>query len=126
MSTRACYRFIDPDPTDPEVVTVYKHSDGHPDGAVCWITKALEHAWPLPRMARWPLPCCPESPPPFFCGVGLVQDEAQVTLHLDSGEATICRVCHPAFASHLEREALAHRLPPGRRKMARPARGRRR
>ena len=20
-----------------------------PDGAVCWITKALEHAWPLPR-----------------------------------------------------------------------------
>jgi hypothetical protein len=32
-----------------EVVTVYKHSDGYPDGAVCWITKALEHAWPLPR-----------------------------------------------------------------------------
>jgi hypothetical protein len=49
MSTRACYRFIDPDPTDPEVVTVYKHSDGYPEGAVCWITKALEHAWPLPR-----------------------------------------------------------------------------
>ena len=49
MSTRACYRFIDPDTTDPEVVTVYKHSDGYPDGAVCWITKALEHAWPLPR-----------------------------------------------------------------------------
>ena len=35
MSTRACYRFIDPDTTDPEVVTVYKHSDGYPDGAVC-------------------------------------------------------------------------------------------
>jgi len=33
----------------PEVVTVHKHSDGCPDGAVCWITKALEHAWPLPR-----------------------------------------------------------------------------
>ena len=49
MSTRACYRFIDPALTDPEVVTVYKHSDGYPDGAVCWITKALEHAWPLPR-----------------------------------------------------------------------------
>jgi hypothetical protein len=49
MSTRACYRFIDPDTNDPEVVTVYKHSDGYPDGAVCWITKALEHAWPLPR-----------------------------------------------------------------------------
>ncbi len=49
MSTRACCRFIDPDLTDPEVVTVYKHSDGYPDGAVCWITKALEHAWPLPR-----------------------------------------------------------------------------
>jgi hypothetical protein len=49
MSTRACYRFIDPDTSDPEVVTVYKHSDGYPDGAVCWITKALEHAWPLPR-----------------------------------------------------------------------------
>jgi hypothetical protein len=29
----------------------YKHSDGYPDGAVCWITKALEHAWPLPRFA---------------------------------------------------------------------------
>src|SRR5260370_41504845 len=42
MSTRACYRFIDPDSTDPEVVTVYKHSDGYPEGAVCWITKALE------------------------------------------------------------------------------------
>ena len=26
-------------------MTVYKHSDG----AVCWINKALEHAWPLPR-----------------------------------------------------------------------------
>jgi hypothetical protein len=49
MSTRACYRFIDPDTNDPEVVTVYKHSDGYPDGAVCWISKALEHAWPLPR-----------------------------------------------------------------------------
>ena len=49
MSSRACYRFIDPDPTDPEVVTVYKHSDGYPDGAVCWITKALEHAWRLLR-----------------------------------------------------------------------------
>jgi hypothetical protein len=49
MSTRACYRFIDPDPTNPEVVTLYKHSDGYPDGAVCWITKALEHARPLPR-----------------------------------------------------------------------------
>ena len=33
----------------PEVVTVYEHSDGYPDGAVCWITKALEYAWPLPR-----------------------------------------------------------------------------
>ena len=43
MSTRACYRFIDPDTNDPAVVTVYKHSDGYPDGAVCWITKALEH-----------------------------------------------------------------------------------
>ena len=30
-------------------MTVYKHSDGYPEGAVCWITKALEHAWPLPR-----------------------------------------------------------------------------
>ena len=49
MSTRACCSFIDPDPTDPEVVTVYKHSDGYPEGAVCWITKALEHAWAPPR-----------------------------------------------------------------------------
>ena len=47
MSTRACYRFIDPDTSDPEVVTIYKHSDGYPDGAVCRITRALEHAWPL-------------------------------------------------------------------------------
>jgi hypothetical protein len=49
MSTRACYRFIDPDPANPEVVTVYKHSDGYPEGAVCWITRALDHAWRLPR-----------------------------------------------------------------------------
>jgi hypothetical protein len=47
MSTRACYRFIDTE--SAEVVTVYKHSDGYLEGAVCWITKALEHAWPLPR-----------------------------------------------------------------------------
>lgn len=33
---------------DPTFVTVYKHSDGYPDGAVCWITKSLEHAWPVP------------------------------------------------------------------------------
>jgi hypothetical protein len=26
MSTRACYRFIDPDLSDPDVVTVYKRS----------------------------------------------------------------------------------------------------
>jgi hypothetical protein len=47
MSTRACYRFIDP--SDTGVVTIYKHGDGYPEGAVCWITKALEFAWPLPR-----------------------------------------------------------------------------
>jgi hypothetical protein len=48
MSTRACYRFIDPD--EPvEVITVYKHGDGYPEGAVCWITKALKFAWALPR-----------------------------------------------------------------------------
>ena len=47
MSTRACYRFIDPKTSD--VVTVYKHHDGYPEGAVCWITKAIEYAWRLPR-----------------------------------------------------------------------------
>jgi hypothetical protein len=47
MSTRACYRFIDPDTS--EVATVYKHHDGYPEGAVCWITKALDYAWRLPR-----------------------------------------------------------------------------
>lgn len=47
MSTRACYRFIDPQAA--AVVTVYKHSDGYPEGAVCWITKALNFAWTLPR-----------------------------------------------------------------------------
>jgi hypothetical protein len=47
MSTRACYRFIDPETA--EVVTVYKHSDGYPEGAVCWITRALDFAWTLPR-----------------------------------------------------------------------------
>jgi hypothetical protein len=47
MSTRACYRFIDPDLS--EIVTIYKHSDGYPDGAVCWIAKALAIAWPPPR-----------------------------------------------------------------------------
>jgi hypothetical protein len=49
MSTRACYRFIDRPGDHAEVVTIYKHSDGYPEGAVCWITKALEFAWPLPR-----------------------------------------------------------------------------
>lgn len=49
MSTRTCYRFIDRPSDGAEVVTVYKHSDGYPEGAVCWITKALDFAWPLPR-----------------------------------------------------------------------------
>jgi hypothetical protein len=47
MSTRACYRFIDPETA--EVVTVYKHADGYPEGAVCWITRALDFAWAPPR-----------------------------------------------------------------------------
>jgi hypothetical protein len=47
MSTRACYRFVDP--ASSEVVTIYKHHDGYPEGAVCWITKALDYAWRLAR-----------------------------------------------------------------------------
>jgi hypothetical protein len=49
MSTRACYRFIDRPGDGAEIVTVYKHSDGYPEGAVCWITRAIDFAWPLPR-----------------------------------------------------------------------------
>lgn len=51
MSTRACYRFISSEGPDSwaGVVTVYKHSDGYPDGAAKWIEAALEHAWQLPR-----------------------------------------------------------------------------
>ena len=49
MSTRACYRFIGRPGDHAEVVTVYKRSDGYPEGAVCWISKALDFAWPLPR-----------------------------------------------------------------------------
>jgi hypothetical protein len=49
MGTRACYRFIDRPGEGAEVITIYKHSDGYPEGAVCWITKALDFAWPLPR-----------------------------------------------------------------------------
>ena len=51
MSTRACYRFISPEGPDSwaGVVTVYKHSDGYPEGAARWIEAALEYAWPLPR-----------------------------------------------------------------------------
>lgn len=53
MSTRACYRFIEPTdgcfPSAAPVVTVYKHSDGYPSGAAQWIEAALEYAWPLPR-----------------------------------------------------------------------------
>jgi hypothetical protein len=45
MSTRACYRFIDENGT----WTVYKHHDGYPEGAVDFITAALDYAWPLPR-----------------------------------------------------------------------------
>jgi hypothetical protein len=45
----------------PEVVTVYKHSDGHPGGAVYWITRALECAWPLPRRVRRGLRRCDVS-----------------------------------------------------------------
>jgi len=45
MSTRACYRFSDSE----QSFVVYKHYDGYPEGAVCWITKAVPFAWPLPR-----------------------------------------------------------------------------
>ena len=46
MSTRAIYRFIG---DWPGVVTVYKHSDGYPEGAAKAIEAALDFAWPLPR-----------------------------------------------------------------------------
>ena len=45
MSTRATYEFID----RYNSFTVYKHFDGYPSGALEWIEKALEYAWPLPR-----------------------------------------------------------------------------
>lgn len=45
MSTRAAYIFSDPD----QSFTVYKHYDGHPEGAVEAIIKARLCAWDLPR-----------------------------------------------------------------------------
>lgn len=47
MSTRACYRFTDPN--SKEIFTIYKHHDGYPSGAAEAIANALPHAWPLPR-----------------------------------------------------------------------------
>lgn len=52
MSTRACYRFIEPDLKSAiagGIVTVYKHHDGYPIGALKAIKNALALAWPLPR-----------------------------------------------------------------------------
>lgn len=45
MSTRACYTFVD----DDQTLTVYKHQDGYPEGAVQWIAAGVKKAWPLPR-----------------------------------------------------------------------------
>lgn len=47
MATRAIYHFRDDQ--DKETYRVYKHWDNYPSGAYECITKALEHAWPLPR-----------------------------------------------------------------------------
>lgn len=45
MSTRACYTFAD----KHQCHHVYKHHDGYPSGAEQHISKALSHAWQLPR-----------------------------------------------------------------------------
>jgi hypothetical protein len=45
MSTRAVYTFIDKDST----FHVYKHHDGYPYGALRFIEKAKDYAFPLPR-----------------------------------------------------------------------------
>lgn len=45
MGTRAIYKFIDNDQT----ITLYKHWDNYPSGAIGFIEKALEYAWELPR-----------------------------------------------------------------------------
>jgi hypothetical protein len=48
MSTRAIFHFTDGERT----FSVYKHSDGYPDGphgAIVAIARTLSAAWPLPR-----------------------------------------------------------------------------
>lgn len=45
MSTRAIYRFKD----KYKSITVYKHHDNYPSGALWFIQRALEYAWELPR-----------------------------------------------------------------------------
>lgn len=45
MSNRACYIFRDQDNT----FTVFKHYDGHPEGAAEALSRAPTKAWPLPR-----------------------------------------------------------------------------
>lgn len=46
MSTRATYQFRDSRGDD---FTVYKHSDGYPQGAANWLANAIPLAWELPR-----------------------------------------------------------------------------
>ena len=41
MSTRATYQFIRFDDDESVSVTVYKHHDGYPEGAVRWLTNTV-------------------------------------------------------------------------------------
>lgn len=45
MSTRAVYTFID----ENETFHVYKDCDGYPEGAIQWISNAIDKAWEGPR-----------------------------------------------------------------------------
>jgi hypothetical protein len=45
MSTRAIYTFSD----EYHTVSVYKHSDGYPTGAIEALQKAVHYAWTFPR-----------------------------------------------------------------------------
>lgn len=45
MGTRGTYKFID----NRNTVSLYKHWDNYPSGALGFIEKALEYSWELPR-----------------------------------------------------------------------------
>ena len=102
----------------PEVVTVYEHSDGYPDGAVCWITKTLEHAWPLPRFEadEFAAAFVAANKPSVLRGISLRRRTcSKAASRIDMSPAGMCVVRSLAIQrsalTRLIRFSLAHKRP---------------